>query len=429
VCLTGVLMNRPTLFTARYLLPITATPIEDGALLVADGKIAAVGTRPVLAAEHAGAVKVDFGDAVLLPPMVNAHTHLELTDYPEWVRACGGQAAPASFVDWILQLVKVRRSVAPEQIKASLAAGLQATLMAGVGAVGDILTTFEAASAYASSPLRGTVYCEVLGRDEDIVGQRLDTIAETIASVCTSGLGWGISPHAPYTLGDATASQISSFARNRSLPMAMHIAETRDEVDFLQNGSGAIADLLYTKANWQRPEQQNGGIRPLDWAGQQSCLLPGSLVVHGVHVNQSEAEKVARQQCSVVLCPRSNSAFGADRAPVAMYRSAGVNLALGTDSMASAPSLSIWDELAFARSWFQGTLSPAEWLEIATLGGAIALGIGQSFGSLAPTKEASFQVTSVPAGASLASLEEALCEQGEQAAVHELFIAGESVRL
>ncbi|MCK4535741.1 MAG: amidohydrolase family protein, partial [Desulfuromonadales bacterium] len=366
----------------------------------------------------------DFGDAVLLPPMVNVHTHLELTEFQVWAQECGIPQISGTFVDWILHLVKIRRMIDPARFSASLSAGLQASLAAGVGAVGDILTTLETASAYQPSPLRGRVFCEVLGRDSEQVTARLKSIEALTSASCAAGLSWGISPHAPYTLAEATAAQIAEFAVRKDLPIAIHLAETEEEVTFLEKAQGPIAEHLYTSAGWQVTASSHDGLRPVAWAERCACLPLGSLVVHGVHVNEDDVNCLANRNCSVALCPRSNSAFGAARAPLALYRAAGVNLALGTDSMASAPSLSIWDELAFARSWFQGELSPAEWLEMATLDGAIALGIGQSFGSLAPAKEASFQVTSVPAGASLASLEEALCEQGEQAAVHELFIAG-----
>lgn len=414
------------LYTARFLLPIDRPPIEDGALLVENGLIRAVGSRQQLAAAHPGAAVVDFGDAVVLPPMANAHTHLELTAYPEWAGPLGGAAAPGSFVDWILQLVRVRRSVSPGQVKISLAAGLDACLAAGTGVVGDILTSLDAANAYAASPLRGTVFCEVLGLDRKMIAQRLDSINVMIASDCSKGLAWGVSPHAPYTLDEATARQVSRFAKSRALPLAMHIAETLDEVDFLQDGGGPIAERLYAEAGWSLPARQDGGLRPVDWADRQEWLLPGSLVVHGVHVNADEIRRLARQRCSVVLCPRSNSAFGAARAPLAGYRSAGVNLALGTDSLASSPSLSVWDELAFAQDWFAGALSAADWLAVATLGGARALGLDGKLGSLTPAKEASFQVLPAPAGIGLAGLEENLCTCGHPD-IKALYLSGNRV--
>lgn len=412
------------LYSARFLLPVDQPPIEDGALLVGNGRILAIGTRTKLAAAHPGAAAVDFGDAVILPPMVNAHTHLELTHYPTWAQACGECTAPASFVDWIIQLVKVRRSVARDQATESLADGLSCSLAAGIGAVGDILTTFEAAGAYASSPLRGTVFCEVLGREQTTISRRLAAIDQLLATPCAAGLRWGISPHAPYTLTGDTASQISRFAASRSLDIAMHLAESRAEVDFLQTGQGAIAELLYAVANWRKPDRSSDPMRPLEWAGRYGCLAPGSLVVHGVHVTPAESELVARQGCSIVLCPRSNSAFGLERAPIRMYRSSCINLALGTDSRASASTLSIWDELAFAQSWFAATLQPSEWLEIATLGGARALGLDRQCGSLSPKKAASFQIVAAPAGSGLDDLEEGLCCLGSSAEVKALYLAG-----
>jgi len=395
-------------------------------MLVENGLILAVGPRQELAAAHPGAAAVDFGDAAILPSLVNAHTHLELTDYPEWARSLDDPWVPESFVDWVLQLVKVRRSVSAAQVKASLSAGLHASLAAGTGAIGDILTTLDSVSAYRSSPLCGIIYCEVLGRERDQVSQRLAAVDQLIGSTCAAGLRWGISPHAPYTLDEAAARQVSRFARGKSLPLAMHLAETREEVDFLQGCCGPIAERLFAHANWQVPAPHQGGLRPLAWAGQQDCLMPGSLVVHGVHVDPSEVERVARQQCSVVLCPRSNSRFGPERAPLGGYRSAGVNLALGTDSMASSPSLSIWEEMAFARSWFDGVLTPSAWLEVATLGGATALGLNEQLGSLTPGKEASFQVVALSSATDLGSIEECLCSCGHPD-IKALYMAGRPV--
>jgi len=421
--LTGVLMDRPTLFTARYLLTITAPPIEDGALLVADGKIQAVGTRSLLAAEHAGAVKVDFGDAVLLPSMVNAHTHLELTDFPIWADKAGVAPSGETFVDWIMHLVRMRRGIDTDQLQDSLTRGIEASLTAGVGAVGDILTSYDLAATYRHSPLRGRVFCEVLGRDPQAVADRLTSLKTLLGAPPSPMLTWGISPHAPYTLARETAAQIAEFAAQNVLSLAMHLAETGEEVAFLEESSGPISEMLYTVAGWQ-VTAGDGGQRPVDWAKGTGCLSPGNLVVHGVHVSEREVELLARLGCSVALCPRSNSLFGETRAPLAAYRSAGVNLALGTDSRASSPSLSIWGELAFAREWFAGILSPAEWLEIATSGGARALGLEDRCGRLEEQKLADFQVVPVPDGARLASLEEALCSQGDWMSVQDLYLAG-----
>ncbi len=146
-------------------MPITSSLLEDGAVLVESDLIIEVGRYHELAAAHPEAALVDFGEAVLLPPMVNAHTHLELSSFADWAAEAGEPQPPDDFVDWVLWLVRIRRGVKEKQLQASLAAGLKASLLAGTGAVGDIFTTLSAAEAYLGSPLYGTIFAEVLGQD------------------------------------------------------------------------------------------------------------------------------------------------------------------------------------------------------------------------------------------------------------------------
>jgi glutamate decarboxylase len=172
---------------------------------------------------------------------------------------------------------------------------------------------------------------------------------------------------------------------------------------------------------WSLPAQPPGLASPL----QPSAA--GGLLIHGVHADAAAIAALAGSGHGLVLCPRSNSRFGVARAPVAACRRAGVPLALGTDSRASSPSLSVWDELAFARSWFGGALDPQDWLEIATVGGATVLGLADRLGRLQPGCEASFQVVAVPPGAKAATLAEALCAAGTEIAVQALLLGGENV--
>jgi hypothetical protein len=166
-------MSRQTLYKARYVLPISSSLLEDGAVLVESGLIRDVGHYRDIADAHPEAVLVDFGESVLLPPMVNAHAHHELTAFSDWAAAAGEPHAPQTFVDWILWLVRIRMEVGEDQLKASLAAGLKASLLAGTGAIGDIFTTLNAVEAYLESPLYGQVFAEVLGHDLDLIEERL----------------------------------------------------------------------------------------------------------------------------------------------------------------------------------------------------------------------------------------------------------------
>ena len=420
-------MTAATLYCARYLLPIGAPPLEDGALLAVNGRIVAVGQRASLKAAHPGTAHVDFGDAVLLPPMVNAHTHLELTDFDQWALAAGEDQTPATFVDWIMRLVRVRRTVEPAQLRDSLAEGLRRSLLAGTGAVGDILTTFSAIDAYRLSPLSGRVFAEILGRDPALVATRLEAVAALVGAPPAPQLAWALSPHAPYTLSPQTLADVSRFAAQQSLPQAIHLAESPDEVRFLADGSGPLADILRAAVGWNPQAEPPPACSPVAALAGKGLLDRGNLAIHGVQVDAEDIDLLAKSGCAVVLCPRSNHRLDVGQAPLAAYLRAGVPLALGTDSLASAPSLSLWDELAFAASRFAGEAAPAILLAMATRGGAQALGLGGKLGCLCEGYAASFQVVSLPQLPALETLAATLCAAGSEVCIDHLYLDGRNV--
>jgi cytosine/adenosine deaminase-related metal-dependent hydrolase len=420
-------VDRATLYRARFLLPITVPPIEDGALLVNSGLVCAVGTHRQMAAAHPEASLVDFGDAVLLPPLVNAHTHLELSDFPLWAAALSDTDQPQDFVAWILRLVRVRRGISAARLRDSLATGLRESLLAGTGAIGDILSSLDAVSAYRHSPLRGRVFAEVLGRDPDHVAGRLMAIEGRLNEPPAEHLAWGLAPHAPYTLSASATDRVFAFAGRHTLQCSIHLAESAAESRFLENGTGAIAERLFAAARWDAAADPAPGCSPVRAICRRGRLGPGDLAVHGVQVDSVDIDRLKEYGCCVVLCPRSNAALDVGRAPVAAYLAAGVPLALGTDSLASAPSLSIWEEIAFARDCYPGQAAPRDWLEMATRGGARALGQQDCLGQISPGREASFQVVALPELPALQELEEALCSSGRNARVTHLYLAARNV--
>jgi cytosine/adenosine deaminase-related metal-dependent hydrolase len=242
-------MPKAKLYRARYLFPIASEPLEDGALLVEGQRIAAVG--PFSALRRADAELVDCGDAVLLPPFANAHTHLELTHYPRWQSIVGETAAPGSFVDWILQVIRVKRRMVPDRYLLSLQEGIRLALAAGTGAVGDILSSFPARSAFAPSPLKGRLYYETLGLDPARNRELLRTIGELLDKGRVGFLEPGISPHSPYTLSAEYLEEIFNFARRRGVPVATHLAESADEVAFLRDADGPLAEVFYPYVGWR----------------------------------------------------------------------------------------------------------------------------------------------------------------------------------
>ena len=385
-------MPSARIYTARYLLPISSGPIEDGALLLRGGRIAAVGRRQDVQRLAPAAPTTDFGAALLLPPLVNAHTHLELTRFPAWAKAAGETKAPESFVDWILQVIRVKRGLPLDVFAGSVSEGIRLSLAAGTGAVGDILSYFPARRQYAGSPLRGRVFLEVLGRSAERWEPLLESVEEVLAQTPEGAIGYGLSPHAPYTLAEDFLRQALDLARNRPLPAALHLAESPEESAFLAAAAGPLIERLYPLVGWGELLPTPSGLSPVRYLQGCGGLHSGVLLVHGVQVPTEDVALIARSGAAVVLCPRSNARLGVGKAPLDDYLAAGVPLALGTDSLASNENLSVWDELAFAWDWFSGAASPRQLLTMATLGGAKALGLDGEMGAFEAGWGGHFQV-------------------------------------
>jgi cytosine/adenosine deaminase-related metal-dependent hydrolase len=415
-----------TLYLARYLLPIGAPPIEDGAVLVRDGRLAAVGRRRDLQTGWGGAT-VDFGDALLLPPLVNAHTHLELTRFPAWAEQTGEIPGGEGFVDWIIRLIRIKRRISSEELRDSLLAGLQLSLEAGTGAVGDVLSCPAARSGYRHSPLYGRYFCEVLGLDPRQVQQALDRWADLRRQGDSGRLAPGLAPHAPYTLSNAAMHRVLDAAAADDLPLTLHFAESPAECRFLEGSTGPLAEQLYPCVGWEKHLPPPGGVRPAAWLDALGGLGERTLLVHGVQVTAEEAGLLARRRATVVLCPRSNRQLRVGKAPAARYRSAGVRLALGTDSLASSPTLSVWHELAAACSLYGDALAPGDLLAMATVNGALALGLEGEMGCLRPGWGGHFLVVRPAATPRFNELEEFLCNREGDPELAAFFLAGREV--
>lgn len=410
-----------TLLRSRYLLPGAGEPvIEDGALLLAGGRIVAVGSYSSLR-QHA-ATLIDYGDALILPPLVNAHCHLELADFPQWAATCHETTVPANFVDWIRQLVRVRRQVGSDPVIPSAAAGIQQLLASGTGAVGDILTTPAALAPLLASPLLGRIFFETIGLEAERFSPLLHA-AQAAAAQLHLPLRGGLSPHATYTVSAAHLQAAVQMASAADLPLAIHCAESPEESDFLREGRGAIATELYAAAGWPLPDSAPG-LSPVAWLAAHGALSAQTLLIHGVQVDANDAAQIAASGATVVLCPRSNARLGVGTAPIRLYREAGVRLALGTDSLASNDTLSLWDEIAFARSVYP-ELSPVELLDLATRGGARALGLAAEMGVLSRGYGAHFQVLRTVASPLSGELVDSLCCGEHQ--VSALWLSGAEV--
>jgi cytosine/adenosine deaminase-related metal-dependent hydrolase len=384
-------MPNTTIHAAAWLINPDAPPIAGGAILVRDGLVVASGTLAELKAKYSAHV-IEHHDCAILPGFVNAHTHLELTHFPAWRERHGMGYSPRRFVDWIIQLIKITRNLQPEDFRASLVEGIRKCVESGTTTIGDILSHYDLAPCYTAPPITGRIFFEVLGHDPGHFDARLEKALINSTGLNVKLMCPGLSPHTTYTTGETTLPLLRDAARTRSLPITVHVSESQAESDFTFDSSGPLADEFYPFVNWEqylKPAQHCSSTELLDRYG---LLTPTTLAVHCVHVSLSDAQIIKQRGAKICLCPRSNERLDVGKAPLALFRKLGIPLALGTDSLASNDSISLWDEMRFALDQFSDELSPQDVFRMVTTGGAAALGLLETLGSLEAGKRADFQI-------------------------------------
>lgn len=408
------------IYAASHIFPIAAPPIAGGAIAVANGRIVASGRLEDLRKDHSAPIH-DYPGCIIMPGLVNAHTHLELTHFPAWKLRKGIDYSPRTYIDWVIQVIKIRRALTPEELVNSVREGIHKSLESGTTSVGDILTDRSLLPYYLATPLAGRIYFEAIGQDPTWCDRLLQAIENSVASFAPGRLTPGISPHASHTLSTRLMGDIATVARRTGVPMTIHLAETRDEIAFLHDSTGAIAEQLYPFAGWENFMPPPRYATPVAYLDSLGILSPGTAVVHCVHVTPADTDILRQRGVTAVLCPRSNDRLAVGRAPVHLLKKAGISLALGTDSLASNDSLSLWDEMRFLRRQFPEEFSPEELLHLVTMGAARALQLQQTVGSLEQGKMADFVVVKSACTGSAMELHEALIEHGQ---VEEVFVGG-----
>ena len=384
-------MNTIILHSASWLYNPGQPPIPGGALAVQDGRILEIGTVSELKRLYINATVAERPGCVVLPGFVNAHTHLELTHYPAWRLRGGLDYHPRTFADWIVQLVKVRRGVAAEETLASLKAGIETSLWAGTTCVGDIITSQKLLQAYHGVPGSGRLYLELIGQDTSLLSGRLQKALDALKTFEKPHYP-GLSPHAPYTLNVAVLPAIADATRQGQYPLSLHLAESTAEDQLLFDSTGPLAELLYPLVGWSDFLPSPRRTTPARFFDAAGLLGPSTLAVHCVHLPPADAALLKDRGVSICLCPRSNERLAVGKAPVHLFKKLGIPLCLGTDSLASNDSLSLWDEIRFALNCYNGELTPDELLRLATAGGAAGIGLTDQAGLLKAGRMADFQV-------------------------------------
>ena len=365
----------PWTLSARWVFPVSGPPLPGGTVTIAGHQFVAVEPHGCRRPD------VDLGDVAILPGLVNCHTHLDLS-------GLRGLCAPtADFTGWLRQVIAHRRSATPEQIAADIRVGLAESLRHGTTLLGDVSGDGGSWDILANAPLRAIVFREMLGLPEARASgawQRLDHWLQSQSATPTCRPG--VSPHATYSV----RSSLFFAASTRGVPVAVHLAETAAEQELLVLRRGPFVPFLRELDVWA-PE---GLAEDTDHVLRLLNGVSPTLLVHGNYLAPSA--NVPRNS-TIVYCPRTHAAFGHPPHPFREFLARGVRVALGTDSLASNPDLSLLAEVQLLHQRCPDV--PGEvLLRMATLSGAEALGWAAETGSLEAGKSADLVVVALMPG-------------------------------
>ena len=410
-------------YRAALVRPISGPDIANGAVVVDGDRIAWVG--PVAGAPKGADVR-DLGDVILMPGIVNAHTHLDLT-------AFRGQLNGLGFFHWVRTLSLGKKAIrdtpsnfgayktASELFLDSARAGIEEGLLHGITTYADTADNDAPFRAMLDMGVRGIAYREVFGPDPKQCDASLAQLQRDVAvmrALATDRVRVGVSPHSPISVSDALFRATSSWARWEQLPMAVHLAESAEETELVVRAEGDYADFLRGRQIPVAPR----GRSPVAVLDKCGALHAQTLLIHCVQVNEVDVAVIARNDCSVAHCPRSNAWFSHGASPIAAIRAARIRVGIGTDSVASNAGMNVLAEAessahliassigtsapsgsaaaSAARGSLSGNQEIARWV---TLESARALGLEAHIGSLEPGKHADLAAFAIPPRTPLAA--------------------------
>ena len=386
------------ILSADYLLPISSELIEYGAIAIDETKIIAVGAKTELSEKFPEAETDDFGAAVIMPGLVNCHSHLEITAMRGFL-----DDVEEDFYSWLMKLTKTRAEILTEaDIKIAALAGALEGARAGVTCFGDIgrfgVAGFEALN---KNGLRGVLFQETefsptnQTADEDF--EKLKDKFSALRETDTRLVEVGLSPHAPYTVSRRLFEKITDYAVAENLRITIHVAESEQEKNLMEKGEGFFAGV-YKNLNleWNAPAKSS-----IEYLADIGVLQAKPLLAHCVKVSEADIELIAETGSRIAHCPKSNAKFGHGIAPLEKFLDAKAQVGFGSDSVASNNTCDVMEEARFAALFARNTehrkrfLNAREIIETATFGGARALGLEREIGTLETGKQADIVVISL----------------------------------
>lgn len=360
--------------------------IENGAIVINRGAILAIGTEDNIKKRFLTHGIIRLPNAILMPGLVNLHSHLELPPLLERVYA-------KTFPDWIINLIRAKKDLSNKDYQSATRNNINTLIQTGTTTVGEICTHGVSPALLKQNRLRAVVYHEIISMNP-VQGDHWRPTPR-LPSRPSSLIQAGLSPHTPYTVSQAALRAISRLSQKKGIRIAMHIAESQDEIRLLQRKKNGLENL-YCLAGWDLGLAPHGDSSIVYLKGI-GFLSPNLLAVHAVQVTGNDIEIIRKSRVAIAHCPRSNKETGVGKMPLKKFLDAGVNVGLGTDSLASTPNLNMWDEMRYAYQIHRRSgVSAEDIFRLATINGAKALGLDKEIGALEPGKKADMIAVPLP---------------------------------
>jgi len=383
-------------YCAAWVLPVLSPPLQDAAVVVEGNTVVGLCRIDEVKMRFPNASVRELGEAAIIPGLINAHSHLELTVMRGFLDEIEGD-----FFKWLRKLTLARQELTADDLYVSCAWGACEAVRAGVTCVADSSDSARSSmQAILDIGLRGIVFQESFGPDPKLAFENFEKLQDKVAGLRelqSDTVRVGVSPHAPYTVCSRQLELIARYAIEQELPLMMHAAESTLETELLQSGSGLFADKFRTRGiEWQPPHQS-----AIQYLADCGILETRPLLAHCINVNSMDLELIKHSRSKIAHCPRSNAKLGHGVAPLSQFLSHNIPVGLGSDSVAGNNSCDILMESRFAiltsraASPSQPHLVAGDGLRMATTGGASALGLEQSIGALQVGFQADFAVVAL----------------------------------
>ncbi len=389
-----------TLYCAQWILPVATATIDDGAVAVDGSMIVATGARLELIKQFPEAEVRDFKEAAILPGLINAHSHLELTALRNYL-----DPEERDFFAWLRKLTAARlERMTPDDLYVSAAWGAVEAARAGVTCVGDASDAARTSlAAVRDVGLRGTVYQEVFGPDARSAREQFERLRDKVDELRGAGnerVRLGVSPHAPYTVSAPLLELVTDYALAENLSVMMHAAESVAETQLMRDGTGPFAEGLAQRGiEWRAP-----GVSTVQYLAHLGVLSARPLLAHCIAVDEADVVTLRDEGARVAHCPKSNAKFGHGRAPYESFLRHDLAVGFGSDSVASNNTCDMLEEARFATLLSRASIGEmmtgrmvdaGDALRTATTGGARALEVGHQTGALAAGMQADLAIVSL----------------------------------